>query len=87
MIIKQSVHFSDACAQSGNFLSLDRLIERGKRKWHITSTLVYIYPKGLHAVYYLDVDGKCVTYRLTRVPGDYPTVGEVTYTEETIEVK
>lgn len=86
MILKKSVHYEDAACQAAN-MPLIRLIERYKTKWHISSTLVHQYKRGLHAVYYLDVDGNCVHYRLTQVPDSYPIVGEATYTEEIIEVK
>lgn len=86
MILKKSIYYNDAVAQSAN-MSLSRLIDRYKTKWNITSTIVYQYKNGCHAPYYLDEKGDCIHYRLTQTPTSYPTIGETTYTEEEIEVK
>lgn len=86
MILKKSIHYNDAVVQSAN-MPLLQLIERYKSKWQIVATLVYKYKGGLHAVYYLDNNNNCVHYRLTQTPTSYPIIGEVTYTEEEIEVK
>lgn len=85
MILKQSIHFKDAQVQLAN-MSLARCVDKYKNKWDITSTLVHVYKGGCHAPYYLDSKGDVVCYSLTKTPTDYVKIGEVLYTEESIEV-
>ena len=90
MILKQSIHYSDASTQMGSNQCRMRILEQGANKWQITKTLIYTRPNGFHSVYWVDVYNNYVFYLdfAESITDEYAKIGEVIeisepiYTEE-----